>query len=216
MFYKALIVEGIVIIGMVSAAVYGYLPRTEITVGEETYVLKEVVNGEEAIHSPVAMPGAEREHPRPVQPLRKKPVEEVASAEGDLVFPVADHDVEAVISVFGDKRGKSRLHKGIDIKAPRHTPVVAVTDGYVERVREGGSGGKQVYLRDAEGKLYYYAHLEDWSVEEYDAVKAGEELGTVGDSGNARGTTPHLHFEILHGKDREAQDPLPYFLDVAP
>ena len=97
------------------------------------------------------------------------------------------------------------------MKAPKGTPVVAVTDGFVERIREGGSGGKSLYLRDGSGRLFYYAHLDDWSVAEFDAVTAGTPLGTVGDTGNARGTTPHLHFEILLGKERRAVDPSAYY-----
>jgi len=89
---------------------------------------------------------------------------------------------------------------------------VAVTDGYVERIREGGSGGKQLYLRDAKGRLFYYAHLNSWSVEEFAAVKAGKVLGTVGDTGNAKGTTPHLHFEVMLGKEKKAVDPLQYWV----
>ena len=140
------------------------------------------------------------------------PVEEhVRSIRGDLLFPVRGHGTEHVISVFGDKRGKTRLHKGIDVKAPRGTDLVAVTDGFIERVRSGGSGGKQVYLRDGRGRLFYYAHLEEQLVEEFQVVEAGDVIGTVGDSGNARNTTPHLHFEILLGKDRTAVDPLTFW-----
>jgi len=144
-------------------------------------------------------------------PIRR--VKSVSSDNaGELTFPVKGYGTEAVISVFGDKRGKTRLHQGIDIKAPKGTPIVAVTDGYVERIREGGSGGKQLYLRDAKGRLFYYAHLNSWSVEEFAAVKAGKVLGTVGDTGNAKGTTPHLHFEVMLGKEKKAVDPLQYWV----
>lgn len=137
-----------------------------------------------------------------------KPVTSVKS--GELTFPVAGHGTRNVISVFGDKRGK-RSHKGIDIKAPRGTYVVAVADGLVERVKEGGAGGKQLYLRDGKGRLYYYAHLDSWKVDEFDEVEAGQVLGTVGDSGNAKDTTPHLHFEVMLGKQKESVDPMLYW-----
>jgi murein DD-endopeptidase MepM/ murein hydrolase activator NlpD len=81
-------------------------------------------------------------------------------------------------------------------------------------VKEGGNGGKQVYLRGVKGRLFYYAHLEDWSVEEYQAVSAGDVLGTVGDSGNAKGTTPHLHFEIMLGKEKKSVDPLKFWVNA--
>lgn len=136
------------------------------------------------------------------------------SVKANLTFPVADHGPEDVISVFGDKRGKSRLHKGIDVKAPRGTDVVAAIDGFIERVKNGGSGGKCVYLRGRTGRLFYYAHLDDIDVEEFTAVRAGDVLGQVGDTGNAKGTTPHLHFEVMVGKGKEAVDPLGYWVGV--
>ena len=150
--------------------------------------------------------------PAPLAPPIRKPKSKVVTkVTPTLTFPVANHGPENVISVFGDKRGKTRLHQGIDIKAPRGTEVVATTDGFVERIKEGGSGGKQVYLRDGTGRLFYYAHLDSWEVEEFATVRAGDVLGTVGDTGNAKGTTPHLHFEILIGKKKEAVDPLMFW-----
>lgn len=133
---------------------------------------------------------------------------EEKSVESDYAFPVLYHDRQNIISVFGDQRGSSRLHKGIDIKAPKGTPVVAVTDGFIERVREGGAGGKQIYLRSGDGRQFYYAHLDDWKCQEMDVVSRGQVIGYVGDTGNARSTTPHLHFEIMVGK-RESIDPEP-------
>ncbi len=195
MFYKVLILELLVIGGLVTLRV-----RQNAEEGPTTTA------------SQVDLPASEVA----VTPLPDRPLRPVTNAvEGRFTFPVAGHGPQHVISVFGDKRGSSRKHKGIDIKAPRGTQVVATTDGFIERVREGGSGGKQVYLRDGRGRLYYYAHLDSWEVEEFAAVEAGDVLGTVGDTGNAKGTTPHLHFEVLLGKKKEAIDPLPLFLAAA-
>lgn len=138
----------------------------------------------------------------------EKPVTSVK--RGELTFPVAGHSTKNIISVFGDKRG-TRSHQGIDIKAPRGTKVVAVISGQVERIKEGGSGGKQIYLRGDKGRLYYYAHLDSWKVEASDKVKVGQVLGTVGDTGNAKNTTPHLHFEVMLGKQKEAVDPMQFW-----
>ena len=131
-----------------------------------------------------------------------------------LHFPVKGHTSENIISFYGDPRGKSRKHLGVDIKADRHTPVLAIADGTIEAIREGGNGGKTLYLRSADGTLYFYAHLEDWLVKEDATVDAGEEIATVGNSGNASRTTPHLHFEIMHGKERTSIDPLPILLEI--
>ena len=190
---------------MLVAFAHRQLPATTITLGENTLVIKDVgtdIAPPEplTVSSDEAVAELESQFPTPVR-----------STAGALVFPVAGFGPSAVISVFGDPRGTSRTHEGIDIKAPRGTEVVAVTEGFVERIREGGSGGKQLYLRDARGRLFYYAHLDAFSVQEYDAVQAGDPLGTVGDTGNARNTTPHLHFEILLGKERSAVDPLPFW-----
>ena len=203
MLTKFLLLEAALIIGMVGAFVHRQLPATEITVGETTLTIKEsvAVATTPFTAEPTALAPPTPEPPRPVAPLTS-----------EFVFPVAGYGPEAVISVFGDKRGSSRLHEGIDIKAPKGTPVVAVVDGFVERVKDSGNGGKQVYLRDGQGRLFYYAHLDSWSVSEYDAVRAGEQVGTVGNTGNARATTPHLHFEVLLGKNRDAVDPLPYWV----
>lgn len=195
MFYKVLFLEILACMGLVSLKVYHNMPETSLAVGETTLVIKS------------------QDSDKAVAQLPLHRVKAVNSNEkGELTFPVKGYGTEAVISVFGDKRGKTRLHQGIDIKAPKGTPIVATTDGFIERVKEGGSGGKQVYLRGAKGRLFYYAHLNSWSVEEFAAVEAGQVLGTVGDTGNAKGTTPHLHFEIMLGKEKEAVDPLKFWL----
>ena len=156
----------------------------------------------------------ETELPAEVQTTTTANRLELPRPNADLVFPVSGHYLESVISVFGDPRG-NRLHQGIDIKADRGTVVVAAINGVIERVKEGGKGGKQVYLRGSEGRLFYYAHLDEFSVEEKEVVAAGQSLGTVGNTGNARHTSPHLHFEILIGEDRDAVDPMSFFL-IAP
>lgn len=201
---------------MVGLFIYQRMPRTELSMGDTKVVIKE--SSSTKGYRTSGSIGLFRADEKVVEPLSTGEPEGVAfersADENEFVFPVAGHGPENVISVFGDQRGKTRLHKGIDIKAPRSTAVVAVTDGYIERIREGGSGGKQLYLRDAKGRLFYYAHLEDWRTEEFTAVKAGDVIATVGDTGNAKGTTPHLHFEIMLGKEKKAVDPLKYWRGV--
>ena len=126
-----------------------------------------------------------------------------------LDFPVTGTKAR-VGSVWGDSRdGGKRSHEGIDIFAPKKTPVVAIADGYISSVKNGGLGGKTVNLRPT-GTNYslYYAHLDEQLVTEGQYVKKGEVLGTVGNTGNARTTPPHLHFGIYtYGG---AIDPLPF------
>lgn len=131
------------------------------------------------------------------------------SFSSEYTFPVSGYGTDDIISGFGDARGKTRKHLGVDIKAPRHTKIVAIRSGKVERIKEGGNAGKSLYLRGDDGRLYFYAHLEDWLIKEGDLVDQGDAIATVGDSGNAKGTTPHLHFEVMEGKGktRKSIDP---------
>lgn len=124
------------------------------------------------------------------------------------MFPVSGFDTRAVRSVFGDPRdGGRRKHHGIDIFAPRGTPVVAATEGIVRRVGNGGLGGKTVWLRDMRGRSFYYAHLDSQLVRSGQRVQPGDTLGLVGNTGNARTTPPHLHFGLYQ---RGPIDPYPF------
>lgn len=113
-------------------------------------------------------------------------------------FPVPGKNSRAILSFFGDPRdGGSREHHGVDIFAARHTPVVAPSDAEVTRVGEGVIGGKYVWLRDQKRSInMYFAHLQTQEVTPGIIVTAGQVIGTVGNTGNARYTPPHLHFGI--------------------
>ena len=92
-------------------------------------------------------------------------------------------------------RHGNRLHMGNDVFAARGTPVVAPVGGRIE-VRSGGLGGLAFFLHGTDGVRYYGAHLDRLEVQMNQQVKAGQRLGTVGNTGNARSTPAHLHFEI--------------------
>lgn len=113
-------------------------------------------------------------------------------------FPVLGGKNTTIQSLWGAIRdGGKRNHEGIDIFAPRGTPVIAVTDGRITSSGEKGLGGKQVWLRDSRrGQSLYYAHLDSIAPLGNRKVKAGDTLGFVGNTGNARTTPPHLHFGI--------------------
>jgi len=126
-----------------------------------------------------------------------------------LPVPVEGVRARAIADTFGAPRGRDRTHAGVDIFAKRGTTVSSSTRGVVVSVREGGLGGRQVWVLGPARERYYYAHLEDWTpgLAVGDVVQAGTPLGSVGTSGNARGTPPHLHFGIYGGEG--AHDPLP-------
>lgn len=115
-----------------------------------------------------------------------------------LLNPVSGATNKSIKSFYGDSRdGGKRTHEGVDIFAPKGTPVVAPTPGVVTRVGTGKLGGNVVWMRDQKrGHSYYFAHLDKQLVTRGTIVKKGDTLGTVGNTGNARRTPPHLHFGI--------------------
>ena len=126
-------------------------------------------------------------------------------------FPVSGAGNKNVQSLWAASRdGGKRSHEGVDIFAPKGTPLLAVTDGRIASAQEKGRGGKQVWLRDGLfGKTIYYAHLDSISVSAGQRVRIGDTVGFVGNTGNAKTTDPHLHFGIYKGASGPV-NPYPY------
>ena len=98
---------------------------------------------------------------------------------------------------WGAARSQGRSHEGIDIFAERGTPIQATTQGIVSKVGEDALGGRVVMIIGPGGAGHYYAHLEDYAdISANDWVNTGDTIGYVGDSGNAKGTPPHVHYGI--------------------
>jgi MYXO-CTERM domain-containing protein len=131
-----------------------------------------------------------------------------------LAFPLPAGVRYDYASLFGPK------HQGCDVFAARGTPVLAVDNGHA-RATEDPRGGHVVYLAGETGYHYYYAHLESRTPELEAAgdagvnVRAGEQLGTVGTSGNAAGKQPHLHFQVAT-PNAATVDPFPFLAEVDP
>jgi murein DD-endopeptidase MepM/ murein hydrolase activator NlpD len=130
-----------------------------------------------------------------------------------LAMPLADVSKRQVADTWGASRGTGRRHEGQDIFAPKGTPVLSATSGFVYNIGENNLGGQTVSVIGAGGRVYYYAHLDKYApgLEEGDRVTTRTVLGYVGTTGNAQGTPPHLHFGIYTGSG--AINPLPLLTD---
>lgn len=98
---------------------------------------------------------------------------------------------------FGAPRHGGRNHAGNDIFAKRGTPVLAPMGGTLKRA-DGSRAGMAFYIEGDDGTTYYGSHLDSMSVSG-GRVERGQKIGTVGTTGNAQGTPPHLHFEVKPG-----------------
>lgn len=117
---------------------------------------------------------------------------------------------------WGYPRSGYRSHEGTDIFADRGTPVVAMYAGTVKEIRrvDTGLGGLFVSYWVAPGEHWYNAHLDSIPLDLHvgDRVSPGQQIGTVGNSGNARTTPPHLH--IGHYFNDRAENPYPILADA--
>jgi len=121
---------------------------------------------------------------------------------GALSSPVARIEIS---SAYGVSRGSSR-HTGVDFRNPKGTPIYAADDGVVIAVTSGGSPGKMVKLSHGNGLETWYEHCDTILVSVGQVVKKGEQIATVGKTGNATGY--HLHFEVR--KNGVPQNPMNY------
>lgn len=148
-----------------------------------------------------------------------------AAPPSGLTIPVAGVRADALADSWGQAReGGARAHQGIDIMAPRGVPVVAASAGTVERLFTSGAGGTTVYVRSPDRRwTYYYAHLAAYApgLAEGAAVRAGQQLGYVGDTGNAGPGNYHLHFGMSRMRlgdgwwEGEAVNPFPLLVGGA-
>ena len=114
--------------------------------------------------------------------------------ENSLPSPLPE---QGLTDTWGAARSQGRSHEGIDIFAARGTPIQSTTQGIVRKVGENNLGGRVVVVVGPGGAGHYYAHLEDYAdISANDWVNAGDIIGYVGDSGNAKGTPPHVHYGI--------------------
>ena len=130
-----------------------------------------------------------------------------------LSMPIKDVTKSQIANTWHAPRGDDRLHEGQDIFAPKGTPVLSATTGYVVKIGEDNLGGRTVSVIGDGGRKYYYAHLDCYAshLEVGDYVTRKTVLGYVGTTGNADGTPAHLHFGVY--TTAGAIDPLPLLSD---
>ena len=134
----------------------------------------------------------------------------------DVAVPVAGVGVRNITDTWGGARDGGRRHQGTDIFAKRGTPVLSATDGIVVRIGDYGIGGRHAWVMGPGGERHYYAHLDDWApgLHAWQRLRAGEPLGSVGNTGNASTTPPHLHYGIYG--ESGAVNPHPRLRDAKP
>jgi murein DD-endopeptidase MepM/ murein hydrolase activator NlpD len=138
-----------------------------------------------------------------------------------MAIPVAGMTMAQLQDTFDEGRSSGRVHRALDILAPRGTPVLAADSGRVLRMSVNSLGGNTIYAADPLGRVvYYYAHLDAYrtGLAQGATIARGDTLGFVGTTGNAPKDTPHLHFQVMRmppdGKywDGEPINPYPLFL----
>lgn len=113
------------------------------------------------------------------------------------------------VDTWGAARASGRHHEGTDIMAPHGAKELAYTDGVVSEEHTNSLGGTVLWLDGDNGDQYYYAHLSGYAVPQGARVRAGQHIAYVGNTGDARYTAPHLHFEVHPGGGGPV-NPYPY------
>ncbi len=113
----------------------------------------------------------------------------------DWLCPTGDAPV-AFGDTWGAPRSGGRRHQGVDMIGTRGTPILAVVDGFAKD-KTNTLGGFTVGLTGADGNYYYYGHMDSWGLS--GPVQRGDVIGYMGDTGNAKFSVVHLHFEVHPG-----------------
>lgn len=122
----------------------------------------------------------------------------VQSPDQYVLMPVYGRSVSQIADTWMAPREEGRIHEGQDIFAPKGTPVLSGTGGYITWLANGKVGGNSVSIVGAGGRRYYYAHLDRFA----NGLRVGQKISTdtiigfVGNTGNAETTPSHLHFGI--------------------
>jgi murein DD-endopeptidase MepM/ murein hydrolase activator NlpD len=141
-----------------------------------------------------------------------------------LLVPVRGAVLAKIEDSFDAPRDGGRRHDAVDILAPRGTPILAASEGYVLRVGSNALGGNVIWTSDPEQRfVHYYAHLDRYAkgIRAGDKIMRGTLLGYVGTTGNSPADVPHLHFQVMRVTDAKKWwngtpvNPFPFLLEPA-
>jgi murein DD-endopeptidase MepM/ murein hydrolase activator NlpD len=157
--------------------------------------------------APAAAPAVVADRPTAPAPSPRTAAPSAASPEvvdyllaRHLAIPVAGATAGQLHDSFDEARDGERVHRALDIMAPRGTPVLSADSGRILRVSKSALGGNTIYATDPLGRVvYYYAHLDAYQrgLAQGASVARGDTLGFVGTTGNAPKDAPHLHFQVM-------------------
>ncbi len=128
------------------------------------------------------------------------------------IQPISNKDLKRLSSPFGMRLHPIykifKMHHGVDLAAPRGTPIYATGDGVIKLTKSNiGGYGKEVLIEHGYGFITRYGHLQEFKVKPGQQVRRGQCIGYVGTTGSS--TSPHLHYEVI--KNRRNVDPVYYF-----
>ena len=130
--------------------------------------------------------------------------DEASVLRRELSVPLQGVSANALHDTFNELRGGTRPHEALDIMAPRGTPVLSASNGRVLKLFNSVPGGLMVYAVDSTGRyILKYGHLDAYApgLADGQSLLRGQQVGTVGTTGNAAGGAPHLHFAMARAID---------------
>lgn len=153
--------------------------------------------------------GSKQRYNAPSGQPQAKPAEQFMGSPGAYTPPIHGDWASSGGFTYQPNPTHPKGHMGVDMRVPGGTPVHPMAPGVVSSVGTDPMGGNVVNIQHGNGVRTYYAHLSTVSAQKGDRVDTSSVIGTVGNTGNASHTVPHLHFQVWH--DNQIQDPAKYF-----
>ena len=193
-----------------TSGIYGQRTEEAVRSFQAASGVEQTGRADEATRQAIAeqMSRPESERTQPVEPQASERPGATWPAPGNMDINQADKPREGH-GEFGTPRSSGKPHGGIDIQGDVGDPIVAFAGGVVQVAPRNGAAGNTVRIQHDDGSMSKYFHLDEFSVQDGQRVEAGDQIGTMGRTGNTpRHGDTHLHFEII--RDGRQVDPMPY------